>query len=89
MMDVAEDDEVVEMAAMDVEATDVATAVGGAAAEEAVMAGSEVTFERFLAVDDVTVTGGGGVTKTKGRKRTRSKDKRHNNARMTAKKNRG
>ena len=59
-MDVAEDDEVLEMAAMDVEATDVAAAVGGAAAEEAVMAGSEMTFERFLAVDDVTVTDGVG-----------------------------
>ena len=47
--------------------TDMAAAVGGAAAEEAVMAGSEMTFERFLEVDDVTVTGGRGMVKKKGR----------------------
>ena len=75
-MGVAEDDEVLEMATMDVEATDVAAAVGGAAAEEAVMAGSEVTFERFLAVDDVTVTGGGGKKKKK-KGKTKAKQKRN------------
>ena len=60
---------------MDVEATDVAAAVGGAAAEEAVMAGSEVTFERFMAVDDVTVTGRSKTTKRQQRGRKRGNRK--------------
>ena len=65
-----------------------AAAVGGAAAEEAVMAGSEMTFERFLAVDDVTVTGGGGVMKKK-RKSTKSKPSVSRHARAAQKKAQG
>jgi len=68
---VADDDGPVAVVTMGVEPADVAAEVGGAAAEETVMDGSSMTFGRFLATDDVTVTGGGGVAKKKVHRRNK------------------